>query len=256
MTDAAADEAARAERGEGYAVNAPYYDLIIPRDHWNAVATALTGILKGAGTIAEIGAGTGFFTAAMLESLGPDAEIFAVEPARIMRTGLVTRLAGLGPDATARVTVLPGDALAADPGTPLDAVVLLNCVMHFAPADRERLWRRWAERLRPGGLLVVEAQYPQRAEEVPASVVPGASLGRYRYETHSRAEVAGDAMVRWINTYRTLDGDGLVREETAEFDCHVISDEALAAELAAAGLEPAGLEPASAEAPRLHVWRR
>ncbi|QFG22429.1 trans-aconitate 2-methyltransferase [Actinomadura sp. WMMB 499] len=254
MTDTAAGEAARAERGEGYAVNAPYYDLIIPRDHWNAVAAALAGLLKEAGTIAEIGAGTGYFTRAMLESLGPDTEIFAIEPARVMRTGLVTRLAALEPGAAARVTVLPEDAMAADPGTPLDAVVLLNCVMHFAPDDRERLWRRWAERLRPGGLLIVEAQYPQRAEDVPASVVPGASLGRYRYETHSRAEAVGDGLVRWINTYRTLEGDALVREETAEFDCHVISDATLAAELAAAGLRPAGPDPA--EASGLHVWRR
>jgi SAM-dependent methyltransferase len=250
MTDTAVDEATRAERGEGYAVNAPYYDLIIPRDHWNAVAAALTGILKGAGTIAEIGAGTGFFTQAMLESLGPDAEIFAIEPARIMRTGLVTRLAGLGADAASRVTVLPEDALTAEPGTPLDAVVLLNLVMHFAPDERVRLWRRWAERLRPGGLLVVEVQYPQRVEEVPVSVVPGASLGRYRYETRSRAEPIGEDMIRWINTYRTLDGDRLVREETAEFDCHVIPDDILAKELTATDLIPAP------GAPGLHVWRR
>ncbi|MEW2354052.1 class I SAM-dependent methyltransferase [Spirillospora sp. NPDC029432] len=251
MTDTAVDEAARAERGEGYGINAPYYDLIIPHEHWTAVAGTLTGILEGAGAIAEIGAGTGFYTRAMLEALGPDAEIFAIEPARIMRTGLVTRLAGLSADAATRVTVLPEDALSAEPGVPLDAVVLLNCVMHFGPEERSRLWRRWAERLRPGGLLVVEAQYPQRAEEVPASVVPGATLGRYRYETHSRAEVVDDGMIRWINTYRTLAGDRLVREETAEFDCHVISDETLAAELAAAGLEPA-----AAGAPGLHVWRR
>jgi SAM-dependent methyltransferase len=251
MTHTADDEASRAERGEGYAVNAPYYDLIIPRDHWNAVAVALAEVLKGAGTIAEIGAGTGFFTQAMLESLGPDTEVFAIEPARIMRTGLVTRLAALPPDAAARVTVLPEDALTAEPDAPLDAVVLLNLVMHFGPDERARLWRRWAERLRPGGLLVVEAQYPQRAEEVPASVVPGAALGRHRYETRSHAVPIGESMIRWINTYRTLDGDRLVREETAEFDCHVVPDETLAAELA-----EAGLEPAPAATPGLHVWRR
>ncbi|MFB4313926.1 hypothetical protein [Actinomadura sp. 21ATH] len=108
MTDTAVGEAARAERGEGYAVNAPYYDLIIPREHWSAVAGA-----------------------------------------------------------------------------------------------------------------------------------------------RSRAEVVGDGMIRWINTYRTLAGDRLVREETAEFDCHVIPDETLAAELTAAGLEPAPAAP-----PGLHVWRR
>jgi hypothetical protein len=38
-------------------------------------------------------------------------------------------------------------------------------------------------------------------------------------------------------TYRTWRGDDLVCEESAEFDCHVISDETLTEELSAVGLE-------------------
>ncbi|WP_018657626.1 class I SAM-dependent methyltransferase [Actinomadura flavalba] len=244
------DESTRAERGEGYAVNAPYYDLIIPREHWDSVADAVTGLLKGARRVAEIGAGTGHFTAALLRALGPDAEIRAIEPARVMRAALVTRLAA-DPAAERAVTVLPEDALTADPGTDLDAVLLLNLVMHFGPDERARLWRRWADALRPGGLLVVEAQHPQTAEPVAPVVLPGRALGRHRYETLSRADVLDAGRVRWTNTYRTFEGDRLIRAETATFDCHVVSDAVLARELTAAGLTAVPSAP-----PGLHVWRR
>jgi SAM-dependent methyltransferase len=245
-----ADEASRADAGLGYAVNAPYYDLILPTEQWSRVAESLGALLKDARTVAEVGAGTGYYTEAMLGLLPPNAEIFAIEPARVMRAALVTRLARL-PGAEARVTVLPEDAATADPGIGLDAVVLLNLVMHFAPNERERLWRKWASALNPGGLLIVEAQFPQKAEPVPPSTVPGRRLGRHRYETVSRADVVGYGMIRWVNTYRTWDGDRLVRAETAEFDCHVISDERLVAELSAAGLAPVHDAPEG-----LRLWRR
>src|SRR5687767_8694960 len=122
------DEAARADEGLGYAVNAPYYDLILPEAHWAGLATALGELLKDARSVAEVGAGTGYFTEAMLGFLPQEAEIFAIEPARIMRAALATRLASL-PEAAERVTVLADDASTADPGTGVDAVVLLNLVM-------------------------------------------------------------------------------------------------------------------------------
>ncbi|GAA4071870.1 class I SAM-dependent methyltransferase [Actinomadura miaoliensis] len=245
------DEAARADRGLGYAVNAPYYDLILPLAHWDAVAAALAGVLRNARRVAEIGAGTGHFTEAMLGFLPPEAEIFAIEPTRAMRAALVTRLARLPDAAARRVTVLPEEAADAAPPGDVDAVVLLNVIMHFGPAERARLWRRWADALEPGGLLVVEAQHPQKAEPVPPTEVPGRSLGRHRYETVTRADVIGDDMIRWVNAYRTWEGDRLVREEVAAFDCHVISDERLAEELSAAGLTPVPDVPE-----RLRVWRR
>ncbi|MFJ8694150.1 hypothetical protein [Streptomyces roseolilacinus] len=52
-------------------------------------------------------------------------------------------------------------------------------------------------------------------------------------------------------TYRIWRGDALLREETAEFDCHVVSDGTLAAELSAAGLQP---HPAVPEG--IQAWRR
>ncbi|WP_433323779.1 class I SAM-dependent methyltransferase [Spirillospora sp. CA-294931] len=231
----------------GYVINAPYYELIIPTAHWDSLAAALGKLLAGARTVVEIGAGTGYFTETMLRDL--DAEIVAIEPARVMRAALVTRLARI-PEAGTRVTVLAEDAAAAEVPGPVDAVVLLNLVMHFAPGERRALWRKWASALRPGGTLVVEAQYPQRAEPVEPAVLPGRTLGRRRYEARTRADVIGPDMVRWVNAYRTWEGDRLVAEEVAEFDCHVVSDERLAAELAEAGLTPVPDAPEG-----VHAWR-
>lgn len=67
-------------------------------------------------------------------------------------------------------------------------------------------------------------------------MIPRGTLGRYRYDTLARADVVGEV---------------LIREETTEFDRHVVSDNTLAAELSAVGLErhPAG--PGDIQA-----WRR
>ncbi|OLT26608.1 hypothetical protein BJF79_43355 [Actinomadura sp. CNU-125] len=239
------DEAARADRGLGYAVNAPYYDLIFPAEARDALAGALRTLVPDARAVAEIGPGTGWFTEILAELAD---EVFAVEPARIMRAALTTCLARV-PHLADRVTVLPEDALTVRLPVQVDAVVMFNLVMHFSPSERQALWEHWARALVPGGLLLVEHQYPQRAEPVPAATVPGRALGRRRYDVVTRADVAGDDLVRWVNTYRTWDGDDLVSAETAEFDCHVVSAERLASELADAGFEP---RPAEG----VHAWRR
>ncbi len=244
------DEAARAEQGLGYAVNAPYYDLIFPRPARDALAGALRELLRGARAVAEIGPGTGLFTEVVLDVLAPGGEVFAVEPARIMRAALMTRLAHL-PGAAERVTVLSEEALGAEIEVPLDGVVFFNLIMHFAPPDRQRLWRKWAAALRLGGLLIAESQYPQSAIAVPPSVVPGRRLGRHRYDTLTRADPIDDEKIRWTMTYRTWTKDILVREETAEFDVHVISDDRLAEELTAVGLAPVPSAPEGIQA-----WRR
>ncbi|GAB2977882.1 hypothetical protein GCM10023080_048620 [Streptomyces pseudoechinosporeus] len=250
MTRTATSEADRADQGLGYAVNGPYYDVIFPEAVRASLTDALRRLVSGARTVAEIGPGTGVFTEALLELLGPDGEIFAIEPTRIMRTALVTRLSRI-PAAADTVTVLPEDALTAEVDTPLDAVVLFNMIMHFPPEQRVRLWHKWADALRPGGLLIMESQHPQTATVVAPSIVPGGTLGRHRYDTLARADVVGEDLIRWVMTYRTWRGDELIREETAGFDCHVVSDETLAAELSAVGLER---HPAAPEG--IQAWRR
>jgi SAM-dependent methyltransferase len=141
MTKTATREAGRADQGLGYAVNGPYYDMIFPEQVRASLRDALGRLASGARTVAEIGPGTGVFTETLLELLGPDGEIFAIEPTRIMRAALVTRLSRM-PAAADTVTVLPEDALEAEVDVPLDAVVLFNVIMHFSPEQRARLWRK------------------------------------------------------------------------------------------------------------------
>lgn len=250
MTKPVTSEADRAGQGHGYAVNGPYYDVIFPEAVRASLTDALRRLVSGARAVAEIGPGTGIFTEALLELLGPDGEIFAIEPTRIMRTALVTRLSRI-PAAADTVTVLPEEALTAEVDLPLDAVVLFNMIMHFSPEQRVRLWHKWAAALRPGGLLIMESQRPQTATAVPVSVIPGGTLGRHRYDTLARADAVGEGLIRWVMTYRTWRGNELIREEATGFDCHVVSDETLAAELSAAGLEPHPSTPAGIQA-----WRR
>jgi SAM-dependent methyltransferase len=233
--------------GDGYAVNAQFYDLIFPTAQRDAMRTALTSLLSGAGRVVEVGAGTGLFTETLLANLAEGGEVFAVEPAAVMRAALATRLAALDEPP---VTVLPEDALTAEVDDPVDAVVLLHVLTHFSPADRKALWARWAARLNPGGLVVVDVQAPQTPVAVPPSTIPGRTLGRRRYDTVAEAVVDGDGLV-WTMTYRVHEGDRLVSEESVSFPSFIVSDEVLHAELGEAGFEPVADPPAGVLAWRL-----
>lgn len=222
-------------RDAGYAVNGQYYDLIFPAAVRERLTAALRDLLPGTRRIAEIGSGTGVFTEAMLELLPPDGELFAIEPSPVMRAALATRLAAL-PGAPERVTILVEDALSAKAPERVDAVVLLNVVMHFSPPERERLWERWVAMLNPSGLVIMESQYPQTPVAVPPAVVPGRRLGRRHYDTVTRADVLDGERITWTMSYRTMAGDQVIHEDTAAFDCYVISDRQLDAELTTAGL--------------------
>ncbi|WP_077006560.1 class I SAM-dependent methyltransferase [Saccharothrix sp. ALI-22-I] len=231
----------------GYAVNAQYYDLIFPSAHRDAMRAALGALVSGASRVVEIGSGTGLFTEALVAGLPAGGEVFAVEPAPVMRAALTTRLAALGDPP---VTVLPDDALTADVDGPVDAVVMLHVLTHFSPADRQALWRRWVPRLRSDGLVVVDVQAPQEPVAVPATVMPGRALGRRRYDSAAEAAVDGDRLV-WTVTYRVHEGDRLISEESVSFPSFVASDEVLHAELREAGCEPVTDAPAGVLA-----WRR
>jgi SAM-dependent methyltransferase len=230
-----------------YAVSAQYYDVIFPAELRDAVRAGLAKLLDGAGRVLEIGSGTGLFTETLLACVADRGEVFAVEPAPVMRAALVTRLAALGDPP---VTVLPDDALTAAVDGPLDAVVLLHVLTHFSPADRRTLWQRWVPRLRSGGLVIVDPQVPQEPVPVPAAVIPGRTLGRRRYDTVAEATVSGDRLV-WTMTYRVHEGDRLVHQDLVSYPSFVVSDSALRAELGEAGCTPVVDVPDG-----IRVWRK
>jgi SAM-dependent methyltransferase len=102
---------------------------------------------------ADIGAGTGAFTLALADLLGPGAQIFAVDrDARALRTATES-VTERFPDTTIRPVVGDLTGLLALP--PLDGLVAANS-LHFIGRDRQvATITSLASHLRPDGLFVV-----------------------------------------------------------------------------------------------------
>lgn len=111
------------------------------------------------GRWADLGAGRGTFTRALVRLLGPGAGVYAVD----RDPAAVSALAGLG----APVTALRGDF--ADEARwrslalpPLDGILLANSLHYVPEAEQGVVLARLADGLGPGGRLVV-VEYDGRA---------------------------------------------------------------------------------------------
>ena len=220
-----------------YAVSGEYLHLL-SRSAWTAMrprlAAALAGVDPAAGPVLELGAGTGLGTDVVLDTVGND--VLAAEPSASLRAVLLARLADR---ATDRVTVYPGGATEVPLPDRIAAVVGVHMVGHLAPPDRKRLWAAVAERLAPGGPVVLNVQPPATAEAVPEFPWMGAPVGGLVYEGTGSAEPTGPDSVRWRMRYRTRREDGtVIAEASAEYAWWIVTADGLATELADAGLEP------------------
>lgn len=125
--------------------------------------------LEGAGpTWADLGAGAGTFTSALLRILGPAARVHAVDrDASSVRA--LSRIAG--------VTATRADFSDTLELPPLDGVLLANA-LHFVPAhEQAAVLARVASHVRPGGRVVL-VEYENRA---PSRWVPyPVSFERFR----------------------------------------------------------------------------
>jgi hypothetical protein len=218
-----------------YSASAEYLHLLsVPAwaDLRPRLTAALAGVDPDAGPVLELGAGTGLGTDVLLDALPND--VLAVEPSAALRGVLLARLADRG---TARVTVFPGGATEAPLPDRVAAVVGMHMVGHLAPPDRKRLWAAVAERLSPGGPVVLDVQPPATAEVVPEFPWISVTAGGLRYEGTGSARPTGPDSVHWRMRYRTRREDGTVlAEASAEYAWWIVTADGLAAELAEAGL--------------------
>jgi ubiquinone/menaquinone biosynthesis C-methylase UbiE len=120
-------------------------------DHINLLRPAN---LPSGGTWADFGAGSGAFTLALRELIGPEAEIYAVDKDR-------SRLAELEREYHARFVdlahlhILPADFSRTLALPPLDGIVMANSLHFFK--DKEAILCHVHSFLKPGGaLLLVE----------------------------------------------------------------------------------------------------
>jgi SAM-dependent methyltransferase len=120
-------------------------------NHGDHVALLRGGVPPGAGTWADLGSGTGAFTLALAELLGPGATIYSVDLDE-------QSLAQQEQTVRARFPRVDVRFLAADFRTPLDlppldGVVMANA-LHFHP-ERHAIVRAIRGWLRPAGRLVL-----------------------------------------------------------------------------------------------------
>jgi len=147
----------------------------MPRFHMDtrdAVVLLAGAVPREAGTWADLGAGTGTFTRALVELLGATARIYAVD----RDASAVATLTRWARKAAPNVLPVVADFTGAFdlPGLPapqLDGVLLANA-LHFV-RDGDGVLRRLADSLRPGGRVVV-VEYDRRAASrwVPYPIPP------------------------------------------------------------------------------------
>ena len=120
------------------------------RDAWQKPAEVIKALeLKSDAVVADIGAGTGYFSARLARAV-MNGRIYAIdiEPDMVKHLGERARREGL--KNMSAVTAAPDDPRL--PGK-ADVILLVNAYHHVD--DRERYFGRLAEALKPGGRLVI-----------------------------------------------------------------------------------------------------
>jgi ubiquinone/menaquinone biosynthesis C-methylase UbiE len=130
-----------------------------PREQWQRVDAIFTHMGVAAGShVADIGAGSGFFTTRLARAVGPDGRVYAVD---VNPVSLRELKAALG-DQTANVEIVRGEEN--DPRLPagrLDAALVVNAYHEFAEA--QAMLRGILAALKPGGRFVIVEPAPTRA---------------------------------------------------------------------------------------------
>jgi ubiquinone/menaquinone biosynthesis C-methylase UbiE len=127
------------------------------RERWQRVPDVLTalGVAPGA-RVADIGAGSGFFTARLARAVGGDGRVFAVDVDSAVIRRLEERATRERWSNVVIVRSRPDD-----PGMPdgaLDAVLIVNAYHEFT--EPAAMLRGLAQALKPGGRLVIVDQVP------------------------------------------------------------------------------------------------
>ena len=130
-------------------------------DHADHVRLLRDGVTAG-GVWADLGAGTGAFTHALAELLGPTGEVVAVDRDR----GALRALEQSGRSSGAALRTLAADFTKPLDVAPLDGVVMANS-LHFV-RDKAPVLRLVRDLLKPAGrLLLVEYDADRGNEWVP-----------------------------------------------------------------------------------------
>jgi len=124
---------------------------------------ALAGVKPGM-TVADIGAGEGYYTIRLAQAVGPQGRVLAEDIVPAYRDALAARVQREGLDTVSVTLGLPADPKL--PGASFDRVFLIH-MYHEIAEPYELLWRLRPS-LKPGGrIVVVDADRPTGAHGTP-----------------------------------------------------------------------------------------
>ncbi|MFJ8024755.1 methyltransferase [Streptomyces sp. NPDC096311] len=219
-----------------YAVSAEFYDVLQAQQDELRVHHLYGDAVRGARLgVLDVGAGTGRVTWMSLRE--SRVGVHAVEPARAMRTSLMTHLASLPAESRTRVTVHPHPLDRAGLYDVADVAVCHNTVACLTPAVRRALWPSLAHALVPGGTLLLQ---------LPPTRLPGKDVVRHfpaqrvgRHEYRGRMVMSADgARIRARFDYWVRAGRRVLREHTETFWMWPASRAEVIGELRAHGFKP------------------
>ncbi|MGY1934122.1 class I SAM-dependent methyltransferase [Nocardia gipuzkoensis] len=189
-----------------YSPVAEFYDLV-PRAHAEgeaALRKILAEVDPSAGTVVDIGAGTGRTCRVVAEVL-PTAKILASEPAPAMRA-VLTHDVLADEDLRRRVTIVPQPAESVVLPDAISALVLFGVLGHIGAEDRRALWDRVLPRLAPGAPVLVELLPVNRPTALPKMQLAREQIGDLIYEGSIEAEPIGGDLIRMKSTWQ-ISGD-------------------------------------------------
>ncbi|WP_189316670.1 class I SAM-dependent methyltransferase [Streptomyces brasiliensis] len=200
---------------DDYAVSAEFYDVLQAQQDATRVHRLYSGVVRGARLgVLDVGAGTGRVT--LMSLLESEVGVHAVEPARAMRTSLMTRLASLPAESRARVTVHPCPLGQAELYEVADVAICHNTVACLSPAVRRALWPSIARALVPGGSLLLQLPPARLPDAEVVRLFPAQRIGRHEYGGRMVMSADG-ARIRTRFDYWVCAGRHLLREHTETF---------------------------------------
>ncbi|MEM9492341.1 MAG: class I SAM-dependent methyltransferase [Myxococcota bacterium] len=192
------------------------------------------------GAVVEVAAGLGT-ALTTLADMTSDA-IYAVEPSTYMRVGLMTTVAG-DEALRKRVTIVPGTLRQVGDRLPeqLGGIVVLSALGHFEPAELAQFWQFAAQRLVPGGQLVLRLQPPFEPVEIPWTDFGESRIGTLTYRTAGTASVTSEDLAKWTVRWTIHDADGVELERReASTQWAVVGPGQVTKAATAVGLEASG----------------
>ncbi|WP_217136987.1 class I SAM-dependent methyltransferase [Streptomyces sp. AC558_RSS880] len=221
---------------DSYAVTAEFYDILqadqdekrVRHLYGRQVAKARLGVL-------DIGAGTGRVT--LMSLVESQVDVHAVEPARAMRTSLLTRLAVLPARQRERVTVHPHALDQASLYAVVDVAVCHNTVACLPPAARDVLWPAVRAALVPGGSLFLQLPPAVLPTRDIVRLLPEKRVGEHVYGGRMTMSTAG-YRIRTRVDYWVRSEQGVLREHTETFWMWPASRARISADLERHGFVP------------------